>query len=90
MTTFAKLRDAERGEASVDCAHNREIEASVDPDLTYIVMPEDVNKRYGIDYDNDGEMLIYSPDFMTEYSCLWVAQTIDFDFFTLEDLTWKD
>jgi hypothetical protein len=46
-------------------------------------MSQEVNDKYGIGYDS-GEMLIYHPDFghpdHGEDRCLWVAQTIDFDF----------
>jgi hypothetical protein len=79
MTTFAKLRAPETGLASVECIHNRDLERLVDPDLTYFVLSEEIREKFGIDYD-DGEMLIYSPEFEPDMSCMWVAQTIDFDF----------
>lgn len=80
MTTFAKLRGPEEGLAMVECIHNRDLERPVDTDRLYIVLEEEVRQKYGIDYDL-GEMLIYSPQFEPELSCMWVAQTIDFDFF---------
>jgi hypothetical protein len=94
MASFAKLREPEKGNAYVECVHNRDIEHEASGDFLFFVMSDEVNKKFGIDYDNDGEMLIYHPDFghpdMGDDRCLWVAQTIDFDFFTLEDLIWKD
>jgi hypothetical protein len=79
MTTFAKLREPEWGEAMVECIHNRALEEIVDPALTYIVLGEHVRQSFGINYDQ-GEMLIYSPHFRDDLGCMWVAQTIDFDF----------
>lgn len=84
MISFATMREPEKGNALVECIHNRELEHEVNPKLRYFVMSDDVNEKFGIDYDNDGEMLIYHPDFghpdMGDDRCLWVAQTIDFDF----------
>lgn len=85
MAIFARLRDSEDGEATVECIYNREIEAPVDDSLLFIVMGEEVNKKFDIDYDS-GEMLIYNPDFEPDYSCLWVAQTIDFEFVEIEGI----
>jgi hypothetical protein len=51
----------------------------VDPELTYFVLSEEIREKFDIDYDL-GEMLIYSPHFEPNMSCMWVAQTIDFDF----------
>jgi hypothetical protein len=79
MTTFAKLRAPEWGTAVVECIHNRELERPVDPELTYFVLSEEIREKFNIDYDL-GEMLIYSPSFEPDMSCMWVAQTIDFDF----------
>ena len=80
---FAIMREPEKGNAWCECAHNRDIEYEVDPNLRYFVMSQEVNDKYGIEYDS-GEMLIYHPDFghpnHGEDRCLWVAQTIDFDF----------
>jgi hypothetical protein len=89
MVTFAVVREPDQGNPTCECAHNRDIELEVDPSLTYFVMSDDVNEKYGIDYD-DGEMLIYSPDFghpdHGDDRCLWVAQTIDFDFHGLDEV----
>lgn len=81
MHTFARLRDPERGSASLECAHNRELEADLEDTQLFIVLSEDAHRKFNVDYDNAGEVLIYSPHFMKEYSCAWVGQTIDFDFF---------
>lgn len=78
MTTFARLREPEWGEAMVECIHNRAIERPVSTDL-FIVLEQEVRDKFGIRYDQ-GEMLIYNPKFEAEMSCMWVAQTIDFDF----------
>ena len=80
MTTFAKLREPEIGDAFVECIYNRQMEKAVDPKLTFFVLSEEAHEKFGIEYDN-GEMLIYSPKFESDLSCAWVAQTIDFDFF---------
>lgn len=80
MTTFAKLREPEWGTAVGECVYNRDLEADIDPTLTYIVLGEHVRKQFDIDYDL-GEMLIYNPEFEKDLSCMWVVQTIDFDFF---------
>lgn len=79
MTTFAKLRAPEEGLAAVECIYNRDLDRYIDPDLLYFVMSEEVHEKFGVDYDL-GEMLIYSPKFATDLGCMWVAQTIDFDF----------
>lgn len=79
MATFAMLREPEDGECMVECIYNRELEAEVPADMRFFVLSEEVHNKFGIDYDN-GEMLIYSPEFMKDLSCAWVAQTIDFDF----------
>jgi len=86
MISFARVREPEKGNPFCECIHNRELEHEVNPELTYFVMSDDVHEKWGIDYEN-GEMLIYSPDFghpdHGDDRCLWVAQTIDFDFFAL-------
>lgn len=85
MTTFARLRDPQEGLAAVECIHNRDLERWIDPSLTYLVMPEDVHEKYDIFYEH-GEVLIYSPHFERELGCLWVGQSIDFDYFDDGDL----
>ena len=79
MTTFAKLREPEIGEAFAECVYNRDLEAEVDPTIRFMVMSEEVHDKFKVDFD-DGEMLIYSPDFRKDLSCMWIVQTIDFDF----------
>jgi hypothetical protein len=79
MTLFARARLEPDEAISVDCIYNRELTAEVNTNNLFIVLSEDVREKYGIDYDL-GEMLIYSPEFEPELGCMWVAQTIDFDF----------
>ena len=81
MTTIARPRLDEI--PLVECVHNRELMVPIKEDQLFFVMSEDVNKKFGIDYDL-GEMLIYSPKFEEHLACLWVAQTIDFDFLDLD------
>jgi len=80
MPTMARPRDLRDGLAIVDCVHNTELSVPVKEDQLFFVMSEDVHKKFGVDYD-EGEMLIYSPKFEPQFSCMWIAQTIDFDFF---------
>ncbi len=79
MTLLAKARLDPDESIEVECIFNRELTSNVDSDQLFIVLSEDVRKKYDIDYDL-GEMLIYSPYFEPELSCMWVAQTTDFDF----------
>lgn len=79
MTLLAKARLDPDEAIEVECIFNRELTSNIDSDQLFIVLSEDVRKKYDIDYDL-GEMLIYSPYFEPELSCMWVAQTIDFDF----------
>jgi hypothetical protein len=80
MTLLAKPRIEDPDEViGVECVFNRERTADVDKDQLFFVLSEDVRKKFDIDYDL-GEMLIYSPYFEPALSCMWVAQTIDFDF----------
>lgn len=89
MWGFARVREPETGEVWCACAHNRDLEYHVDPNLTYFVMSDEVNAKYDVDYE-DGEMLIYSPDFghpdHGDDRCLWIAQTIDFDFHGFDEV----
>jgi hypothetical protein len=79
MTTFAKVREPEMGNVMAECIANRDLEVELDPTLRYIVMSEEVHDKFKVDYDS-GEMLIYSPYFRKDLSCMWVVLTIDFDF----------
>lgn len=86
MTTlFARMRPQGDDMAMLECIYNRDLERMADPDLLYIVLPDDVSEKYGIDTDL-GEYLIYSPHFEPELSCMWVAQSIDFDFINPDQL----
>ena len=86
MTTFARARLNDYDLPIVDCVYNTDLSVPVKDDQLFFVMSEEVHQKFGVDYDN-GEMLIYSPLFEKEMSCMWVAQTIDFDFFELEGIT---
>ncbi len=80
MTLFARARLDDPDEViGVECVFNRELIADVDNTHLFFVLSEEVRKKFDIDYDL-GEMLIYSPYFEPDLSCMWVAQTIDFDF----------
>lgn len=81
MTTLARPRLDDI--PLVECIHNRELMVPVKDDQLFFVMSEEIHEKFGIVYDH-GEMLIYSPKFEQDYSCMWVAQTIDFDFLDLE------
>lgn len=83
MTTFARPRLDEDEIPLVECIHNRELMVPVKDDQLFFVMSEEVHEKFDIDYDL-GEMLIYSPRFEEDLGCMWVAQTIDFDFLELE------
>jgi len=80
VTLFAKPRIDDPDELiGVECISNRELHALVDNTHLFFVMSQEIHEKYGINSDL-GEMLIYSPHFEPELSCMWVAQTIDFDF----------
>lgn len=85
MTVMARLRDTELGNAVAECIYNRELEVEIDGGAYFFVLSPEVHEKFGIDYDK-GEMLIYRPGFQPQYGCCWVAQTIDFDFTTMEEL----
>ena len=89
MPTFARLNSAEMGEASLECAHNRELEVSIgDPDILFFVLGGDTAKKYGVEEDL-GEVLLYSPKFVPktetglDKATIWVGQSIDFDYSTV-------
>ena len=90
MPSLARLSNAELGEASLECAHNREIETFIgDPKMPFLVLSEDAHQKLGVDYDN-GEVLIYSPHFKPEVegynldnAVPWIAQSIDLEFSSL-------
>lgn len=82
MTTFARARITDEDLPIVDCIHNTELSVPVVDDQLFFVMSEEIHKKFGVDYEL-GEMLIYSPKFESDLSCMWIAQTIDFDFFEL-------
>lgn len=86
-TVFARLRAQEDGGASVTCLSNPDLEATVDTsEHLFIVIDGSIAEEQGIAYDG-GLILIYSPDFTPDdLSAVWIAQSIDFDFFTLADL----
>lgn len=83
MTTFARARIDDDSLPIVECIYNRELMVPVKTDQLFFVMSEEIHDKFGIVYDH-GEMLIYSPTFEEDYHCMWVAQTIDFDFFELQ------
>lgn len=85
MTTFAKARITDEDVPLVECVYNRDLMVPVLDDQLFFVMSEEIHEKFGIDYDC-GEMLIYSPRFESDMTCMWVAQTIDFDFPTVEEL----
>jgi len=86
MTTFARARFEDDSLPIVECIYNRDLMVPVKTDQLFFVMSEEIHDKYEVDY-NLGEMLIYSPKFEEDYGCMWVAQTIDFEFFELEGVT---
>lgn len=80
MTVFAVMRDPMLGSPELECVYNRELTTSIGrDDQRFIVMSEELHEKYGVDYDA-GEVLLYAPDFRPDIECMWVGQTIDFDF----------
>lgn len=86
MTTFARARITDESLPIVDCVYNTDLSVPVKDDQLFFVMSEEVHEKFGVDYDL-GEMLIYSPRFEEDLHCMWIAQTIDFDFIEMEELT---
>ena len=82
MTTFARARITDHELPIVDCVYNRELSVPIKDDQLFFVMSEEVNKKFDVD-SKYGEMLIYSPLFEKELSCMWVALQSDFDFLEL-------
>ena len=82
MTTFAVLRDPEVGATSLECIYNRTLTSDLDDgNMKFIVMSERVHELYEVDSDY-GEVLLYSPHYRPDLSCMWVGQSIDFDYTT--------
>lgn len=86
MPTLARLNNPSHGAASVELAHNREIDAWIDnADIAFFVLSGEVAKKYGVEEDL-GEVLIYSPRFQPnvetgiDHPTVWVGQSIDFDY----------
>lgn len=74
------MRDPMEGSPELECIYNREITSYIGKDdQRFIVMSEELHEKYDVDYDA-GEVLLYAPDFRPDMSCMWVGQTIDFDF----------
>lgn len=89
MPTLARLNNPSHGAASLEMAHNRDIDTWVDSaDIAFFVLSGEVAKKYGVEEDL-GEVLLYSPRFVpnTEANLdrptTWVGQSIDFDYSTL-------
>lgn len=78
-TMFARMRPQDDDMAMLECIFNRDLERMADPELLYIVLSDEVSKKYDVDTEL-GELLVYSPFFEPELGCMWVAQSIDFDF----------
>lgn len=83
MTTFARARITDEELPIVECIYNRELMVPVKTDQLFFVMSEEVNRKFDID-SKWGEMLIYSPQFEQELTCMWVAHQGDFDLLELE------
>lgn len=79
MTTFAKARINDHDLPIVDCVYNTDLSVPVKDDQLFFVMSEEIHRKFGVDPDL-GEILIYSPKFESELSCMWIGQSIDFDF----------
>lgn len=86
MTTlFARMRPQDDDIAMLECIYNRDFERMANPELLYIVLSDEISMKYGIDTEL-GELLVYSPHFEPELGCMWVAQSIDFDFLDPDQL----
>ena len=86
MTTFARARITDYDLPIVDCVYNTDLSVPVKDDQLFFVMSEEVHQKFGID-SKHGEMLIYSPKFEEELSCMWIALQSDFELFELEGIT---
>lgn len=86
MTTFVRARIEDDLLPIVECIYNRDLMVPVKTDQLFFVMNEEIHEKFGVRSDL-GEVLIYSPTFETDYQCMWVGLSIDFDFIELEALT---
>lgn len=78
MTQFVRRGRELDLPAMVECVYNRDLMVPVDTDELFFAMSKDVHEKFGVEFGK-GEVLIYSPKFEPELTCMWIAQSADFD-----------